>query len=80
MIEFEYKNHRDEIETRTVEPISLDYLNEPGYGYSPGWFLTAKDFSRGRDGSETRSFALSNIIADVQAGTPTVAIRIKLGE
>ncbi len=61
--EFYYKNHRGVTELRTVDVISLEYVATPHleYGYGPGWFLRCKDFSRGRDGSEQRSFALNNI-------------------
>lgn len=62
MLTFTYKNHRSEVEERTIVPTSLDYNTRPNpeYGYGPGWFLTGKDYSRGRDGV-IRSFALSNI-------------------
>jgi hypothetical protein len=60
--QFHYKNHRGEVELRSVEVVSLDWVASPHleYGYAPGWFLHCKDYSRGRDG-EPRSFALSNI-------------------
>lgn len=64
MIKFEYKNHRGVIEERTVEPESLDYMTNPGYGYPPGWFLTCKDYTRGRNG-DIRSFYLDNIQRNV---------------
>lgn len=62
-IQFIYKNHRGEVQDRDVLPLSLDYVTVPNstYGYSPGWFLTCKDFSFGRDGTDIRSFALCNI-------------------
>lgn len=75
--EFYYKNHRGEVELRTVEPICLDYIPTPHleYGYGPGWFLHAKDYTvrngEGRNG-EPRSFALANIqmtTFDTNAGT-----------
>lgn len=63
LVKFRYKNHRGEVEDREVNVTSLDYcpVPNPEYGYGPGWFLTGYDHSRGRDGSQFRSFALTNI-------------------
>lgn len=60
--QFHYKNHHGQVELRTVDVISLDYVASPhlDYGYGPGWFLHCLDYSRGRNG-DPRSFALSNI-------------------
>lgn len=62
MLTFWYKNHRGQLSERTVKPVSLDYMPVPnnGYGYAPGWFLTAEDYTRERNGI-LRSFALTNI-------------------
>lgn len=62
MLNFVYKNHRGEVEERTVVPIALEFIPSPHleYGYSPGWFLKCRDYSRGRKG-DIRSFSLSHI-------------------
>lgn len=62
-VRFDYLNHRNEVETREVEPVTLDYdfMAHEEYGHKPGWFLHAKDYTRGRDGVP-RSFALERII------------------
>lgn len=62
-VKFKYKNHRGNIEDRDVDIQSLDYFTVPNeeHGYSPGWFISGFDYSRDRDGSEFRSFALANI-------------------
>lgn len=61
-VKFMYRNHRNEIAERTVEPLALDYYHHPNneYHHQPGWFLTAGDFSDGRQGL-ARSFELCNI-------------------
>ena len=62
-VQFDYKNHEAKTELRTVKLLSLDYLPLPNnsLGYPPGWALHGLDFSRGRDGTEERTFFLSNI-------------------
>lgn len=62
-IKFEYQNYRAELELRTIQALSLDYLPVPNnqMGYPPGWALRGLDFSRGRNGGEERSFYLSHI-------------------
>ena len=76
MLTFTYKNHRGEVEVRSVEPIALEYIPAPPLEYEPGWFLRCKDFSRGREG-DIRSFALKNIQGDrsgVTIGLPTISL------
>ena len=65
--QFYYKNHRGQVELRTIEPVSLQYVASPHleYGYAPGWFLHGLDFTErdgvARDGSQGRSFSLDHI-------------------
>lgn len=56
-VTFTYINHRGEEALRTVRPVSVSYLTEPGYGYAPGWFLIGHDL----DKQAERIFSLSNI-------------------
>ena len=58
LIKFEYKNHRGEVTQREIIPDSLEWIDNPGYNYQPGWFLSGFDF----DKQARRSFALCNII------------------
>lgn len=62
--QFKYKNHKGEVEDRDVDVTSLGFhfMNHPEYGYQPSWAISGWDFSRGRDGSQYRSFYLSNVI------------------
>jgi hypothetical protein len=55
--QFRYINHRGENEIRTVRPIKFEWLSNPGWGYTPGWFLTAFDYDRG----EERSFRIDGL-------------------
>ena len=57
-VSFFYKNHRGEVAERTVEIDSLEWINNPGYDYQPGWFLSGLDVDR----NARRSFALTHII------------------
>lgn len=82
--QFYYKNHRGEVELRTVEVISLDYVAVPNltYGYGPGWFLHCRDYTL-RDGKprtgEARSFALDHIwMREFKQGTLGVAPAFRL--
>lgn len=63
-IQFEYKNHRGQIEVRDVDVITLafDFISHPNFGYQPGWFIGGWDYSRGRTGNVYRSFMLNNVI------------------
>lgn len=63
-IQFKYKNHRGLIEDRDVDIVAMgfDFMNHEEFGYQPGWFIAGHDYSRGRDGTEYRSFYLPNII------------------
>lgn len=57
-VRFDYKNHNDKTATRNVVVDSVEYIVEPGFGYSPGWFLSGFDV----DKMARRSFALDSII------------------
>lgn len=57
-ISFFYKNHRGEVSERFVFLDSLEWVNNPGYDYQPGWFLSGIDKDRGA----RRSFALTHIV------------------
>jgi hypothetical protein len=43
---FEYTNWRHETELRRVVPDRIVWLDDPGYGYKPGWFLIAWDLKK----------------------------------
>lgn len=51
---FAYKNHRGEISERVVDAVEIRFLENPGFGYEPGWFLIGKP----EDRSELRQFRL----------------------
>jgi predicted DNA-binding transcriptional regulator YafY len=53
-IVFNYTNHRNLSEQRTVTPIAIEYLTRPGFGYEEGWFLRA--FCHDRE--QERTFSL----------------------
>jgi hypothetical protein len=57
-LRFWYKNHRGELSWREVHPIALDYILEPQYGYTAGWFLRAFDHQK----NAVRSFKFENIM------------------
>lgn len=57
-IYFTYRNHRGEIERRTVTPTEIEFIANPGFDYQSGWFLSGWD----HDKQARRSFALSHII------------------
>lgn len=59
-IKFQYRNHRQEINERDVTLDSIEFLEKPGYGYEPGWFIQGYDHDR----SARRSFKFENIIPD----------------
>jgi len=61
-VEFTYTNHRGEKRTRRVMPLGVEYIQQPGYGYEPGWFLRAFDPEK----TALRAFRLSHI--DIQPG------------
>ena len=57
---FTYMNHEGEQEQRFVVVDTLEFLNKPGFGLQPGWFLSgwcSKAKTR-------RSFALARIVFD----------------
>lgn len=61
---FAYKNHRGEVNNRTVDVDSIEFITtvhaDDDYGYQPGWFLSGWDHTK----QARRSFALCNIILD----------------
>lgn len=57
-ITFSYRNHRQEVNERDVTLLSIMYLEKPGYGYEPGWFLVGYDHDR----ADERVFKFENII------------------
>lgn len=65
-MKFQYKNHAGKVEERDVDVVTLafDFNVHPEFGYQPSWFIGGWDYSRGRDGSEYRSFYLSNMVID----------------
>lgn len=52
---FEYTNWKGETEVRKVVPDRVVWMDEPDYGYKPGWFLIAWDLKR----KAFRQFALT---------------------
>ena len=71
---FTYMNHRGEQSQRFVEVDALEFLNKPGFGYQPGWFLSgwcSKAKAR-------RSFALSRIVFDELSAHSVVPKRFEL--
>lgn len=69
---FTYLNHRGRKALRTVTPLALEYLMEPGYGYSPGYFLRALDHEK----NAQRSFAVDPTRMFPEAGF----LRIEIGD
>ena len=61
-ITFSYKNHRGEMQQRTIVPDALEFIfaPDPKYNHQPGWFISGYD----KEKYARRSFALSNIILD----------------
>lgn len=57
VISFGYTNHHGKTANRRVIPDALEYIQAPGFGYPPGWFLSGMCL----DKNERRSFALSNM-------------------
>lgn len=57
-ISFFYKNHRGEVAERTIDVDSIEWQNNPGYDYQPGWFISGHCHDR----DARRSFALSHIV------------------
>lgn len=47
LAEFQYTNWRGETEFRRVVPDRVVWMDEPDYGYKPGFFLIAWDIKRG---------------------------------
>lgn len=44
---FTYTNYKGETEEREVQPLNLEFMPNPGFGYAPGFFLCALDPARG---------------------------------
>jgi len=59
-ITFKYRNHRGEVQERTIIPDALEFylVPDPKYSNQPGWFLSGFDPSKGA----RRSFPLASII------------------
>ena len=61
-VKFKYKNYRGEVQNRTIDVDSIEFLHaaklDPKYGYQPGWFLSGWCHEK----RARRSFALCNII------------------
>lgn len=57
-VTFTYRNHKGAIEQRSIIPDALEWINDPGYNYQPGWFLSGRCTER----KQRRSFALANIV------------------
>lgn len=76
-VKFTYLNHRGETREREVEPLGLEFCQTPIWGYQPGWFLRAKDFTNGRQG-EPRSFALSRIILPEEPAPQHTLLKLRL--
>lgn len=51
---FEYTNHRGDVGNRTVMVDRIVWMDDPGYGYEPGWFVIGVDLDR----KEQRQFRL----------------------
>lgn len=65
-VKFRYINHRGKEEQRKVSLEAIEFHQNPGYGYQPGWFVSGWDHDRqGR-----RSFALSRIVMKSWEGPP----------
>lgn len=64
-IKFVYRNYKDEIRERTVEPHTIIWISDPSPdakwyykgNYKPGWYLVAVD----KDKNEIRTFALDRM-------------------
>lgn len=46
VVVFEYTNWRGETEVRRVVVDRVVWMDEPDYGYKPGWFLIAWDLKK----------------------------------
>jgi predicted DNA-binding transcriptional regulator YafY len=57
-VTFDYMTHRGTVEKRTVTVRGVDWTDNPGYNYQPGWFLTGHCHDR----DAMRSFALNRIV------------------
>jgi hypothetical protein len=55
---FKYKNHRGEVADRRVRVETIGWIEEPGFGYEPGWFISGHCLDKG----DRRSFAFVNIV------------------
>jgi len=57
-VKFWYTNHRGEVSEREVDVECVEYLPNPGYGYTAGWFLAGHDCVK----DARRSFKFDNIV------------------
>lgn len=62
-VSFIYRNHRNEVKERVVQPLALHYNPMPrnDFNHQPGWFLHCLDYTGDRQG-EPRSFELNSIM------------------
>lgn len=78
-VTFDYKNHRGEVRTRTVDVDAVEFLHmrklDPKYGYQPGWYLSG----RCHDKDARRSFALCNIILPNDVREDFFKLRLGVG-
>jgi predicted DNA-binding transcriptional regulator YafY len=61
-VKFTYLNHHGKKEVRTIDPESLEFIKNPGFGYQPGWFLSGRCHEK----NARRSFSLNRIIMNTQ--------------
>lgn len=73
-VKFKYLNHRGEVAERHVEIASIDFVNNPGYNYQPGWFISGHDL----DKNAYRSFALSRIVISDDENPPPKLFHLAL--
>lgn len=57
LISFDFLNHKDEVERRTVRFIGIEYGTSPHFPDEEDWFLVGLCLKKG----ETRNFKLRNI-------------------
>jgi hypothetical protein len=57
-VTFVYTNHRGITGERTIDVDSIEWHQEPGFGYQPGWFISGRCHEK----DARRSFAMSRIM------------------
>ena len=60
-VTFKFRNHRGEIQTRTIVADSLEFIPRPNmpWNIQPGWYISGVEEGKGR-----RTFALNDIVFD----------------